>query len=139
MKHIIRLPTFATAMAAVFCLAILAPTASNEAVAQTIRVYGSTHYYNGYGAGYNSGYGNGYSQYGYSQYGHGGRGYTGYGNGPYAYGSSGRYIHPHASTDRYGYRNGTTYSLHYRGLHFGGGTYIPNNARYYSPYGYRGY
>lgn len=141
MTQLIRLPKYSAAMAAVFCLATLAPTVSNEAAAQTIRVYGSTHGYNGYGQGYNSGYGNRHSGYSHnSGYGYNSRrGYTGYGNGPYAYGASSPYMRPGLSTDRYGYRSGASYGFYYRGLRFGGGNYIRNNARYYSPYGYRGF
>lgn len=108
---------FAGAMAAVFCLTTLAPTRSNEAVAQSTAAQA---YYNGYGAGYYRGYESAY----------GNNGYTGYGSGPYGYPLS----------TGYGYRNGSYNSLYNRALRLHGETnrpiYSPNTARFYSPYGY---
>lgn len=151
MTHSIRLPTFAVAMSIAFCLATLAPAASNQAVAQGNSAYGRSHaHYNGYGAGYNRVYSNGYSRYGYgspgygsaySRYGYSSRRYTGYGSGSYGYGSSRSYVYPYSSG--YGYSNGTSFRLNFGGLQIGGGTYrpiyTPNNVRIYSPYGSSGY
>jgi hypothetical protein len=128
----------AVATAAAFCLATLVPTASNEALAQGIRVTSNAQsYYNGYGAGYNSGYQNGYGINSYGRYATSGNGYTGYGNGPYGYGSSGMFAYPSAGL--FGYSNRTTYGLDYRALRYEGGTYrriyAPDNTRYYNPYG----
>lgn len=124
MTHIMRRPAFAAAMAIACCWATLAPTASNEAVAQGVQVYRQTNgYYNGYGTGYYNGYGNGY---------------TGYGNGPYGYGSNGRYGYPQPTTTPYGYGNSPGFRLNIGGLQIGGGTYRPNTS-YYSPYGRWGY
>jgi hypothetical protein len=156
MTQMIRLPALAGAITAALCLATLAPTNSNEAVAQGIRV--SVPVQARYGMGYNrySGYGSGrygvgsyqsagYRGYGYSDYGYGGYGgqaygYSGYGNGPYGYGSPAVYTYPSVS---YGYRIAPTYNLQYRGLQFQGGAYRPvynpNQTRFYSPYGYERY
>src|SRR5687768_1556786 len=78
----LRLPALAGAMTAAFCLATLAPTASNEAVAQGIRVYVAQPQNYGYGSGYTSGYGSRYSSNPYGSYGNANYGYT-YGNGAY--------------------------------------------------------
>ena len=138
MTFTIRLPAFVGAMAAAFCLATLAITASNEAAAQVIVVPGSTYsYYNGYGPVYSSAFGPAYtSGYGY-------RRYTGYGYGPYVYGSSSAYGYP--SSGGYVYPRFTSNRVFHSGLRLHGGAYqpiyIPNNTMYYSPYGfgYRGF
>jgi hypothetical protein len=112
----------------------MALTVSNEAVAQGSRSPGITHAYYGYGGGYVRGYGNWSRGYGSGSY-----GYTGYGNGPYGFESSN--VYEYRSTGGYGDSNGTSYDLYYPNLRFDGGTYrriyIPNNARFYSPYGNR--
>ena len=96
MTRKLRLPALAGAMSAAFCLATLAPTASNEAVAQGIRVYVAQPQYNGYGAGYSSGYGNRYGSNLYGGYGSGTYGnryssnpYGSYGNSTYGYSTYG--------------------------------------------------
>jgi hypothetical protein len=165
MTQTIRFPALAGAIAVALCLASLTPLASNEAVAQGIRV--SVPIQTHYGTGYNrySGYGSGrygvggYSSYvsrGYSGYGYGGYGgysyrasaygapsrtYSGYGNGPYGYGSPAVYSSP--SYSGYGYSTAPSYNLHYRGLQYQGGSYRPlynpSQSRFYSPYGYERY
>jgi hypothetical protein len=137
MTRTVRFPAMAGALAAAFCLATLAPAASKEAAAQVIWAPGNPQvYYNGFGAGYNNGYDNGYGRYGAVNY-----GYTVYGNGPYVYGSPAMFGNP--TTGLFGYRNGASFSPDYRGLRYDGGAYrrvyTPNNARYYSPYGYSGF
>ena len=138
MTPAIRLPTLASALPALACLALLATTACNEAVAQGIQIYGNNQaYYNGYSAGYHSRFGNGSGPYGYGSYGSNRYGYTGYGTGPYGYRSPAPY--GYSTSSGYGYSSGTYNSLYYRALRLRGGTYgpiyTPGTARYYSPYG----
>jgi hypothetical protein len=126
MTRLICLPAYAAAMAAVFGLASLTPTFSNQAVAQQFWVPGNVQVYYGSSPRYSSGYATGYNRYGY----------TGYGYGPYGYGSSVQYGYP--SSSGYSYSSGR--SLHYRGVRLYDGSYRPvynpNTTRYYSPYGY---
>jgi hypothetical protein len=134
MTRLICLPAYAAAMAAVFCLASLTPTFSNQAVAQQFWVPGNVQVYYGSSPRYSSGYATGYNRYGY----------TGYGYGPYGYGSSTQY--GYGSSVQYGYPSSSGYSyssgrsLHYRGVRLYDGSYRPvynpNTTRYYSPYGY---